>query len=100
MKFMRKPVVVDAIQWTGNNVKEMRSFTRSRLFAHETNGVMMASFGFGISIHADPGDWIIQDEEDHYSSCKPDDFKTRYEPVIANRDSIKSVFKTLSGNTR
>jgi len=78
MKFRKKPVIIDAIQWTGNNFKEIQDFCRAgfilsgdQLKIKTLEGIMTAS----------KGDWIIQGVTKEYYPCKPDVFKETYEPV-------------------
>ena len=80
MKYRKKPVVVEAVQWTGNNVEEISVFTDAfcdwryendvkRLFIETLEGTMKAT----------PGDWIIRGVNGEYYPCKPDIFEKTYE---------------------
>lgn len=79
-KFRKKPVVIEAIQWTGNNGTEMSSFIKNVFRSvvaggafqiHTLEGVMTASIG----------DWIIKGVSGEIYPCKPDIFEKTYEPV-------------------
>lgn len=90
-KFRKKPVVIDAFQWTGGPdqtedpvwiVEALDkspsepgaariSYPEMRIYTLE--GVMVAS----------PGDWIIRGVKGELYPCKPDVFATTYEPVEA-----------------
>ena len=39
MKYRKKPVVIDAVQWTGGNHREMFDFLTSDTFVNETMSV-------------------------------------------------------------
>ena len=86
MQFRKKPVVVDAIQWMGDNWSDIVAFhcgddvtTTSRsdglsdLHIRTPEGVMIAS----------PGDWMIRGIKGELYPCKPDIFEMIYEPVDA-----------------
>ena len=82
MKFRKKPVVIDAIQYTGDNPEQVAAFMCKGeiLLQHPVSK--------GISINtlegnmlASPGDWIIKGVAGEYYPCKPDIFETTYEAV-------------------
>ena len=87
-KFRKKPVVVEAIRWTGRNTDEVLAFGNSgpnpkwghdyrvdptRLQVHilTLEGTMVASVG----------DWIIKGVNGEFYPCKPDIFDKTYEPA-------------------
>ena len=78
-KYRKKPVVIEAVQWTGNNVDEVFTFGNSRvtgivdqkLAIHTLEGIMTA----------DLGDYIIKGIKGEFYPCKPDIFKASYEEV-------------------
>ena len=97
MKFRKKPVVIDAVRWTGANVEEVLPFIQDGKpdFSHlPNNGVYVVS-GVGHSpvdgildiptlegtMSARPGDWIIRGVKGEFYPCKPDIFEVTYEPA-------------------
>lgn len=99
MKYRKKPVVIDAIQWTGKNHREMWDFLTGR-----TNDYMSASgdnfyidhskIKGGLVIktlegehHASIGDYIIKGVKGECYPCKPDIFEITYEPVKEEQGS-------------
>ena len=59
--YVKKPVVVEAIQWTGNNTQEIDVFTESQFLEVERNGVrMLAIFTLEGTMEARIDDWIIK----------------------------------------
>ena len=79
-RFRKKPAVVEAAQWTGENIAEV-----TRLLSH-TGGRFC--FGGTVEIHtlegvmtAQPGDWIIRGVKGELYPCKPDIFAATYEPA-------------------
>ena len=82
-KFRKKPVVIEAIQWTGLNVKELESFTQNEFYQSEVD--FGTSFG---SIKTLEGkhtvtqfDWVIKGVKGEHYACKPDIFEQTYEAV-------------------
>lgn len=81
-KYRKKPVIIDAIQWTGANTKEVLSF-----FATGYSKMSIGNDG-SFRIHtlegdmiASPGDYIIRGVKGEYYPCKPDIFEQTYEEV-------------------
>ena len=86
MKYRKKPVVIEAIQWDGSNLDEIKKFTGDHadvkygekdgesiadLFIHTLEGDM----------HASKGDYIIKGVHGEFYPCKPDVFSQTYEEV-------------------
>ena len=85
MKFRKKPVIVDAIQWDG---------AIETLILLQSMGMMTTIYYVGrkgisgLKIKtlegehiADLGDWIIKGIKGEFYPCKPDIFAATYEPV-------------------
>lgn len=79
-KFRKKPVVIEALQFTGDNAEEIGYFAglnaqlagrESRLEIKTKEGVMIAN----------PGDYIIKGVQGEFYPCKPDIFEQTYERV-------------------
>lgn len=79
-KYKKKPVVVEAVQWTGENRAEICAFLErfdmlhckwNELYIETLEGVM----------HAEPGDYIIKGVNGEFYPCKPDIFEKTYEKV-------------------
>lgn len=83
MKFRKKPVVIEAVRYYGDNYKEICSFvgkeldinwktpTYSEITIPTLEGNMLAS----------KGDWIIKGIKGEFYPCKPDIFEKTYEKV-------------------
>lgn len=87
MKFRKKPVEVEAINWTGKNLDEVLDFCEGSA-TYEA----MSSGGGSIVIEtlesskelktrhsASIGDWIIKGVKGEFYPCKPDIFEQTYE---------------------
>ncbi len=83
MKYRKKPIVIEAVQWTGTNVDEVLGFILAggsarrggsdhSLYIDTREGTM----------RADRGDWIIRGVKGEFYPCKPDIFAETYEQVV------------------
>ena len=82
-KFRKKPVVIEAIQLTKENVVDVLSFCNNA-----SNIVASSEDEMGISIltlegtmTANTGDYIIKGVKGEFYPCKPDIFELTYEEV-------------------
>ena len=80
-KYSKKPVVIEAVQWTGENVKEVMDFMNWRNAAHDTASGLTIHTLEG-NHHASLGDWIIKGVNGEFYPCKPDIFEKTYEKVV------------------
>jgi len=77
MNYRKKPVEIDAIQWTGDNRLEIFDFcnmsyiTDQELRIQTLEGSMIASVG----------DYIIKGVKGEFYPCKPDIFEMTYEKI-------------------
>lgn len=77
-KYQKKPVVIEAVMWTGMNITEMCLFTNNEVFIDDgkleidtLEGTMKASIG----------DYIIKGVRGEFYPCKPEIFKETYERI-------------------
>ena len=77
-KYRKKPVVIEAVQWTGENIEEILDFVgldgiydylRKSLEIATLEGDMKASMG----------DFIVKGVNGEFYPCKPDIFEKTYE---------------------
>ena len=73
-KYVKKPIEVEAVQWTGDNAKEVQEFMESDT---EKIAIIVLEWGLGGSI----GDYIIKGVNGGFYLCKPDVFKKTYEEI-------------------
>lgn len=92
--FRKKPVVIEAVQWTGENLPEVFAFTGKHpkwntwfenwkaYEAHvKSNGNTFKILTLEGTMTALPGDWIIRGVRGEFYPCKPDIFDATYEAV-------------------
>ena len=78
MKYRKKPVLVDALQWTGANFVDMEAFLaspRNGFFRGDTLFLYAGETAFRII----PGTWVIRAATGGYHPCKADAFGEVYE---------------------
>lgn len=94
-KYRKKPVVVEAVKWSGSNLEEIRDFVGDSLienymeFLNKDRTIDKMLVGIGIRTlegdHiAEYGDYIIKGVQGEFYPCKPDIFEQTYEEVIEN----------------
>ena len=89
MKFRKKPVGVEAIQWDGTYIgmesirgKFSKLSTLQSEYHQENNRVHYWKIGTLEGGHeVSKGDWIIKGVKGEFYPCKPDIFEMTYEPV-------------------
>ena len=79
--YRKKPVVVEAVQWTGENHAEMCEFIDPEVFEIKPKEGLIIHTLEG-NHHASPGDYIIKGVNGEFYPCKPDIFAKTYEPAI------------------
>jgi len=75
MRFKKKPVIVEAIQWLGNNFSQVHDFCPV-CFMDE--GSLCISTLEGV-MRANPRSWIIRGVKGEYYPCREDVFYDTYE---------------------
>ena len=85
MKFRKKPVIIEAIRWEGNdlNLEEIaiwcdESWADESQLGKEGNIVIPTLEG---RMEARVGDWIIKGVNGEFYPCKPDIFEKTYDKV-------------------
>lgn len=83
MKYRKKPVIIEAIKWTGTNIQEMAEFCNNDGHGmHEhPNGTDLIIYTLEGEHTASLGDYIIKGVKGEFYPCKPDIFEMTYEKV-------------------
>jgi len=79
LKYVKKPVIIEAVIWTGDNDTEVLEFCRD-CFTYEKNNQKVLSIATleGV-MNASHGDYIIKGVKDEFYACKPDIFLLTYD---------------------
>ena len=86
-KYRKKPVVVEAVRWTGSNLEEIRNFVGSVELFDTKRELKKMLIGIAIdtlegTMMVNYGDYIIKGVQGEFYPCKPDIFLKTYEEVI------------------
>ena len=93
MKYRKKPVIIEAIQWNGKNIKEIMAFMNSefkyekntiyitKTFTYEPKTNLLKIMTLEGEMKANINDFIIKGVNGEYYPCKPDIFLKTYEEV-------------------
>jgi len=81
-QFRKKPVVIDAVQWTGKNTGLVAEFVGGKVDKY-LDGLHIATLEDSDKAKhfASIGDWIIKGIQGEFYPCKPDIFEQTYEEV-------------------
>lgn len=106
MKYRKKPVVIDAVQYSGSNICEIEEFV-----GKELRQTIVDDYGYqagataplvGLIIEtlegdmiASPCDYIIKGVKGEFYPCKPDVFEQTYEK--ADKELLTIERKTVVG---
>ena len=77
-KYVKKPVIIEAIQWTGENLSEIDKFVQAKVQKRALVLIIPTLEG---KMRASLGDYIIKGVNGEFYPCKPDIFAKTYEEV-------------------
>lgn len=98
MKYKKKPVTIEAVQWTGSNEEEIKDFVgvnaKFEYLFNSSKGYVITpkkpSDEYTITLRIDtlegkmtasPGDYVIKGVNGEFYPCKPDIFEKTYDKV-------------------
>lgn len=100
--FTKKPVTIEAVQYTGDNLRVILDFIGKHRKFNEwfdswdeyerhvhSDGMKLKIFTLEGVMEAVPGDWIIKGVKGEFYPCKPDIFAATYD----TRDDVKEAEK-------
>lgn len=89
MKYRKKPVIIDAIQWNGCNMLDIENFAKgfvdfSEIRKSDSDNYIPAQFNLSINtlegtMQANYGDYIIKGVKGEFYPCKPEIFEKTYD---------------------
>ena len=86
MKFRKKPVVVEAMQFTNETKNQVFNFVACNRYAdfdNKYNPILVIETLEGNMV-ASLGDWVIKGVNGEFYPCKPEIFEKTYEKVEDN----------------
>lgn len=85
-KYRKKPVVIEAIQFDGENESEIHAFINGKQYMehgyNSEDGDYLNIYTLEGVMEARPGDYIIKGVQGEFYPIKEDIFLETYEPVI------------------
>jgi len=84
MSFRKKPIVIEAIQYTGENCFDVLRFMGRQNEIWECDLLQTDAPVINTlegNLYTSSGDWIIKGVNGEFYPCKPDIFEATYEPV-------------------
>ncbi|HEM6505078.1 hypothetical protein ACSBRS_010610 [Streptococcus suis] len=79
MLYRKKPVLIEAVKWTGENVKEMMEFIGIPHISYEMPSGKLSVVTLEGVMTAKKGDFIIKGVQGEFYPCKPGIFAETYE---------------------
>ena len=81
-KYRKKPVIVEAMQWKGNNIITIEQFCPIVIKAMDRRKILHLIIPtLEGNSKAKHNDWIIKGSKGEFYPCKPDIFEQTYEKV-------------------
>ena len=80
MRYRKKPVEIDAIQFTGNNLDELKAFISDDVYLDSDDEGFVIQTLEG-PMHASVDDYIIKGVKGEFYPCKPDIFNLTYDSI-------------------
>lgn len=81
-KYVKKPVIIEAVQWTGDNLQEVINFIDEKnCHRYQYCKESSSSKVLRIKTIASVGDYIIKGVKGDFYPCQPDLFAETYEKV-------------------
>ena len=77
-RYRKKPVVIEAVQWVGDNANEVTAFLGGAAWWTTIGPIIATLEG---DLHASVGDFIIKGVKGEFYPCKPDIFEATYERI-------------------
>ena len=79
MKYRKKPVIVEAIQYTGDNLTEIFNFCNKAYFEYVSQSLIIDTLEG--NMYANEGDYIIKGVRGEFYPCEKNIFEETYEVV-------------------
>ena len=90
-KYRKKPIIVEAVVWTGNNIDEIKELAKNAvehiIFVNNNLYIETLEGNMNVSV----GDYVIKGIAGEFYPCKPDIFKKTYETISMVLDNDKTT---------
>lgn len=88
-RFRKKPVVIEAIQWTGGNAFQLTKFTDASIKFLTTGDCVISTLEGDMITLVD--DWVIKGIKGEFYPCKPDIFEATYDEVLPDNSPKRTT---------
>lgn len=90
-KYRKKPVIIEAVIWTGNNIDEVKKLAKNATdnFIFDNNDLFIETLEGNMKVSV--GDYIIKGVEGEFYPCKHGIFKETYETVSMVSDNDRTT---------
>lgn len=78
-KYRKKPVVIEALLWTGENKDAIKNFVKQDMYFSARGDLYICTLEG--EMRAPPGDYIIKGVNGEFYPCDPEVFEKTYELV-------------------
>lgn len=78
-KFQAKPIIIEAVQWNGENSNEVYEFMNEQPYGDFVYEILVFTPEGAASAFLN--DWIVKGIDNQFYTCKPDIFEKTYEKV-------------------
>jgi len=86
-RYIKKPIAIEAVEWTGDNFNYMEGFTDNRVWINTNLNLVIETLEGDML--APIGDMIIKGIKGECYPCKPDIFKATYYTEQEYAESIE-----------
>ena len=86
MRYRKKPVVIEAVQWDGRNTRDIIKFMGKNFefsFLPDGETIDLTINTLEGNMHASVGDYIIKGVDGEFYPCKPEIFEKTYEEALS-----------------
>jgi hypothetical protein len=80
-KFRKKPVVIEAMQYRGDNAAEVLAWANAECVAYQPTSSTLTVKTLEGEMTVYPLSWLIRGVQGELYPCKPDIFAATYEPA-------------------
>jgi hypothetical protein len=94
MKYVKKAIEIEAIQWNGENLAEIFNFCGKSYFDSELKIITLEGI-----MNASVGDFIIKGIKGEFYPCKEEIFNLSYDLVEEDQKILSSFFQKTLHNT-
>lgn len=79
-RYRKRPVVVEAMRYDGENYEDIRQFALGNVRKYSRKATLVVCTIEG-AVGVDPPVWIVKGVKGEFYPCKPDIFEATYEEV-------------------